>query len=78
MTTNKIIVLLGLVVAAMPFLGFPHAWEDAVFITSGVLIVALSLLNLWQRKILKKLSDHAERADTFTENANAQFSTEQK
>jgi len=72
MITNKFIVLLGFLVFLMPFLGFPHSYENIFYITAGLLILALSLLNLWQRRLLRKLTHHAKHVDTFTENTNEQ------
>lgn len=42
MSKRKTIVWLGILVAILPFLGFPAAWKSAVYFISGVLIVVNS------------------------------------
>ena len=42
MTKDVGILVLGLLVAAMPFLGFPGSIEQIIFIVSGLTIAALA------------------------------------
>ena len=48
-------VLLGLLVAIMPFLGFPQAWRNVFYILGGIVIISLGLL---------LRADHLHRAST--------------
>jgi predicted membrane metal-binding protein len=43
MSKKGIIIMLGVLVALMPFLGFPHAWESLFQIVFGLAIVLLSV-----------------------------------
>jgi hypothetical protein len=43
MPKNRIIVVLGVLVALQPFLGFPRAWEMFFQVIVGMLIVTLSV-----------------------------------
>jgi len=44
MSKNSIILLLGLWVALVPFLGFPGAWKTFFIVVSGLAIAVLSIL----------------------------------
>ncbi|HEX9608907.1 MAG TPA: hypothetical protein VGA06_01710 [Candidatus Paceibacterota bacterium] len=44
MSKNAIVIVLGLVVAAMPFLGFPSLWETAILVVLGVSVALLAFL----------------------------------
>ena len=41
MPKNKIIVVLGALIALFPFLGFPHLWESIFQVMAGLSIVLL-------------------------------------
>jgi len=43
MSKNRIIIVIGLLVALLPILGFPHLWESFFQITAGFSIVLLSI-----------------------------------
>ncbi len=61
MKTNRIIFVIGVLIFLVPFTGFPGSWEDVFLIISGLIIMALSSLNLWQRSILKRLQYHSRQ-----------------
>jgi len=44
MSKDAIVIVLGLVVAAMPFLGFPSTWETVLLVALGVSIAVLVFL----------------------------------
>ena len=43
MPKNRIIIILGVLIALQPFLGFPHSWESFFQVLIGLLIVLLSV-----------------------------------
>lgn len=43
MPKSKIIVTIGVIVALLPILGFPHAWESFFQVVAGFSIVILSV-----------------------------------
>lgn len=51
MPKNRIIVILGVCVALLPLLGFPHAWESFFQIFAGLAIVGVSVWSTIDRKI---------------------------
>lgn len=64
MTKDVGILILGLIVAAMPFLGFPVRIENILYVVSGLLIALLAFLIRGDFSLLR-----IERTgDTFVEN----------
>ncbi len=43
MPKNRIITSLGVLIALLPLLGFPHSWESFFQVTTGLFIVLLSV-----------------------------------
>jgi uncharacterized membrane protein len=43
MSNNKIIFCLGLIIAAMPFLGFPSSWKTTFFVVAGIMLIFVTL-----------------------------------
>ena len=37
-----VLVILGVIVAVIQFLGFPRSWEDAFYLLAGVAVVGIS------------------------------------
>lgn len=52
MPKRRTILWLGILVAVMPFLGFPSAWKTVVYVASGVLI-AINSYQLNKHKIIR-------------------------
>lgn len=52
MPKNRIILVLGLLIALLPIFGFPHTWESFFQVAAGLSIV---LLSIWA-SIDKRLS----------------------
>jgi hypothetical protein len=44
MTLDALIMLSGVLVAALPFLGFPNAWDTWIFFAIGVFVIALGIV----------------------------------
>ena len=71
MTKDVGILILGLTVAATPFLGIPSSWKTVIFVVSGLIIAILSFL-LRGNLSLTAYSKHNKeerRTDTFAENS---------
>lgn len=51
MPKSRIIIILGVLVALLPLLGFPKAWESFFQIFAGVAIVGVSVWSTIDRKI---------------------------
>ncbi|MCI5108828.1 MAG: hypothetical protein MRY49_03210 [Candidatus Pacebacteria bacterium] len=63
MKTNKAIFILGILVFLVPITGFPRTWEEVFLVIAGLIIIALSSLNIWQRSILKRLKYHSKKIE---------------
>lgn len=44
MTVDTLILLCGVLVAIMPFLGFPNSWDTVIFFVLGLCIIALGIV----------------------------------
>ena len=65
MTLDTLIMLLGGLVALVPFLGFPSSWDTVIFFVLGVLVVGLGITVRRRTKGSPKPPPHAN--DTHTE-----------
>lgn len=52
MSKNSLVAVVGLLVAVMPFLGFPGTWKSYFFIVAGLFLIFLAFLNHRERKAL--------------------------
>ncbi|MBX4195802.1 hypothetical protein KW796_02520 [Candidatus Parcubacteria bacterium] len=59
MPKSRIILVIGVLIALLPFLGFPHAWESFFEIVGGLGIVLLSVLIAIDKRL--SLKAKAER-----------------
>ena len=68
MSKELVIILLGILVALMPYLGFPGSWKSVFSIVIGIVIAGVAFIvrqeRLWKER--EAMSEH--RADTFVEN----------
>lgn len=55
------VVMLGVFVAVLPFLGFPESWRVVLFIFSGLAIVLLGLF-LRGDHLRREIADHSAHA----------------
>ena len=44
MSLDALIMLMGALVAVLPFLGFPNRWDSILFVIAGVIIVLLGII----------------------------------
>ncbi len=54
MPKSRIIPVIGFLIALLPILGFPHAWEIFFQIVSGLSIVGLSILISIDKRLMQK------------------------
>ena len=54
MPKNKIIVVLGVLIALLPIFGFPHTWEAVFQVIAGLGIVLVSVWSTIDRRISLK------------------------
>ena len=67
MGKETLIMFFGAWVAVESFLGFPLLWDEVIYGILGVCIVLLGIL--LRRDALRRRARHAQRAETFAENA---------
>jgi hypothetical protein len=44
MTLDALIMLIGALVALLPFLGFPNSWDSVLYFLLGVIIIGLGIV----------------------------------
>lgn len=62
MPKSKIILSIGVIIALLPVLGFPHAWESFFQVLAGLAIVLLSVWANIDKKL--KLQAKAQQRQT--------------
>ena len=64
------IVVFGVLVAVMPFLGFPGLWKTIFYVFIGLTIATLSVLIQFRKtsEIRSSLSENGRRTDMYVEN----------
>ena len=62
MPKSKIILVIGFVIALIPFLGFPYGWESTLEVLGGLSIVLLSVLMSIDRRLSLKAKMHKRQA----------------
>lgn len=62
MTLDALIMLVGALVALLPFLGFPHSWDTVFFFILGVVVIALGII------VRRRDSHQSVPKKTFVEN----------
>ena len=72
MTKDVGILVLGLIVAAMPFLGFPSNIEQFILIVSGLLIAVLAFF------IRGELGTGREKTESYVQNESLDNRTNEK
>ena len=67
----RILLILGIWVAILPYLGFPYSWKNILFTLSGLGLVYLSYILYLESKIgetEEKSSDNFSENGDFSEN----------
>ena len=68
MRKEKTLLIIGIWVSILPFLGFPDTWRKIFFIITGFAIIYLSYLYYEQVKAAISRDDNASK--TFIDNIN--------
>ncbi len=50
MSRNKIILLLGILLVLMPFLGFPSAWKTFFYSGFGIILIIIAIVGHVRRR----------------------------
>ena len=66
MNKAHILLILGLWVATLPYLGFPYSWKDALITVSGLGLIYFSYILFQELKIKEK--DLEKTFENFSEN----------
>ncbi len=66
MPKNKVIVVLGVLIALLPVLGFPRAWESSFQVLAGLAIILLSVWATIDRKLSLKAKAQMRQARKTT------------
>ncbi|MEI8130063.1 MAG: hypothetical protein WCG55_00995 [bacterium] len=67
MNKEKVLLILGVWLIILPFLGFPDLWKTILISATGVVVVYLSAL-IWKQVRMRALNNVAEiKTETFTE-----------
>ena len=66
MRKEKTLLIIGLWVALLSFLGFPNTWRKILFLITGVAIMYLSYLFYLEVKV--RLSKDINNSKTFVDN----------
>ncbi len=73
MRSTRFILMLGILVLSLPFLGFPKDMKDFLYVLSGILIIFSSKL------IAKKdvqLTQYKKKKEDFSENHKMDFASQ--
>ena len=69
MRKERILLILGIWVAILPYLGFPHSWKNVLFTLSGFALMYFSyILFKESKKEEAKEEGEEETFDNFSEN----------
>ena len=63
----QLILILGIWVAIMPFLGFPVSWRKPIFIISGLAIAYLAYASA-KNKTVTPISPLSPKTETYVQN----------
>lgn len=66
MRKERTLLILGVWVAILPYLGFPNSWREILFVCTGFSLVYLAYLFYVQAK--KNIPDQTDRSKTFVDN----------
>ena len=76
MAKSKFIISLGVIIALLPLLGFPHSWESFFQVVAGLSIVGLSVWTKIDKKITLKVKAQKRQAKKASENIASQTTEE--
>jgi hypothetical protein len=68
MKNARTILILGVWVAILPYLGFPYSWKQTLFTLSGLIFMYMAYLLYKKEKMERKEVKKAVSFDNFSEN----------
>jgi hypothetical protein len=68
MRKEKTLLVLGVWVAVLPFLGFPDSWRTVFFVLSGFALIYLSYIFYQESRVRKESND----SKTFIDNVEGE------
>ena len=67
MNKEKVLLILGVWLMILPFLGFPDLWKTILIVVTGLTVTYLSAL-IWKQVRVRNINNVAEiKTETFTE-----------
>ncbi len=67
MNKEKVLLILGVWLMILPFLGFPDLWKTILIVATGLTVTYLSAL-IWKQVRVRNINNVAEiKTETFTE-----------
>ena len=66
MTLDSLIMLVGVLVTLLPFLGFPLKWDNIILVVLGVVVIALGII-VRRRGLRNSSAVHKGNGTTFVE-----------
>lgn len=73
MRKERILLILGIFMMILPYLGFPYSWKNVLFTMSGFAIVVFSYILFLEHKARENKEDNKKTFDNFKENGNVNF-----
>ena len=78
MSRNKIELVCGVLLIAMPFTGFPTSFRTAVYIFIGLVFITISFIGHMRRRSNVVMNSTEDIHHTHVEHAGPQQNTEQQ
>jgi hypothetical protein len=50
MSRNKIVLLIGILLVLMPFLGFPSTWKNLFYVLFGAILITVAIVGHVRRR----------------------------
>ncbi len=66
MRKERTLLILGIFVAVLPFLGFPNSWRKLFFVIVGFAIIYISYL--FYKQVKARQSNTSNQSKTFVDN----------
>ena len=70
MRKARTFLFLGVWVAVLPYLGFPHSWKNILFSLSGLFLAYLGYILQHDEKLQERKNAGGQNFDNFKENGN--------
>ena len=69
MRKERTLLIVGIWVAILPFLGFPNTWRSVLFVITGIMLVYLAYLFRLEAKV--RIAKVDTRAKSFVDNIDS-------